>query len=79
MNPILFIVFLPLLAAIVAGLAGRMLGNTAAKVITITVALQAGTGLVAMAAVLITDFDRSVIGSMLAFWFVDRSLRRARP
>ncbi len=34
MNPILFIVFLPLLAAIVAGLAGRVLGNTVAKVTT---------------------------------------------
>ncbi len=34
MNSILFIVFLPLLAAIVAGLGNRMLGNTVAKVLT---------------------------------------------
>ncbi len=34
MNPIILIVFLPLLAAIIAGLAGRMLGNTAAKLLT---------------------------------------------
>ena len=34
MNPILFIVFLPLLAAIIAGLGNRMLGNTVAKVLT---------------------------------------------
>ena len=34
MNPILFIVFLPLLAAIVAGLGNRMLGNTVAKSLT---------------------------------------------
>ena len=34
MNPILFIVFLPLLAALIAGLAGRMLGNIAAKLLT---------------------------------------------
>ena len=34
MHPILFIVFLPLLAAIVAGLGNRMLGNTIAKSIT---------------------------------------------
>ncbi|MFM6931302.1 MAG: NADH-quinone oxidoreductase subunit L [Novosphingobium sp.] len=34
MNSILFIVFLPLLAAIVAGLGNRMLGNTVAKSIT---------------------------------------------
>jgi NADH-quinone oxidoreductase subunit L len=34
MHPVLFIVFLPLLAAIVAGLFGRWIGKTAAKVIT---------------------------------------------
>jgi NADH-quinone oxidoreductase subunit L len=34
MHPILFIVFLPLLAAIVAGLFGHWIGKTAAKVIT---------------------------------------------
>jgi NADH-quinone oxidoreductase subunit L len=34
MHPVLFIVFLPLLAAIVAGLFGRWIGNTAAKAVT---------------------------------------------
>ena len=34
MNPILFIVFLPLLAAIVGGLGNRALGNTVVKVLT---------------------------------------------
>jgi NADH-quinone oxidoreductase subunit L len=34
MSPILFIVFLPLIAAIVAGLGGRWIGNTAAKAVT---------------------------------------------
>ena len=34
MHPIIFIVFLPLLAAIVAGLGGRVIGKTAAKVVT---------------------------------------------
>jgi NADH-quinone oxidoreductase subunit L len=34
MHPILFIVFLPLIAAIVAGLFGRVIGKTAAKVVT---------------------------------------------
>ena len=34
MQPVLFIVFLPLLAAIVAGLGGRWIGKTAAKVVT---------------------------------------------
>jgi NADH-quinone oxidoreductase subunit L len=33
-NPILLIVFLPLLAAIVAGLGNRMIGNFAAKIVT---------------------------------------------
>jgi len=34
MHPILFIVFLPLLAAMIAGLFGRWIGKTAAKVVT---------------------------------------------
>jgi NADH-quinone oxidoreductase subunit L len=34
MHPILFIVFLPLVAAIVAGLGGRWIGKTAAKTVT---------------------------------------------
>src|SRR5690349_11570193 len=34
MSAVLFIVFLPLLAAIVAGLGGRWIGKTAAKVVT---------------------------------------------
>jgi NADH-quinone oxidoreductase subunit L len=34
MHPLIFIVFLPLLAAIVAGLGGRWIGKTAAKAIT---------------------------------------------
>ena len=34
MHPIVFICFLPLLAAIVAGLFGRVIGNTAAKAVT---------------------------------------------
>jgi NADH-quinone oxidoreductase subunit L len=34
MHPVLFIVFLPLLASIVAGLGGRWIGKTAAKAIT---------------------------------------------
>ena len=34
MHPLLFIVFLPLIAAIVAGLFGRWIGATAAKAIT---------------------------------------------
>jgi hypothetical protein len=47
-----------------------------AKAIQIAVALQAQTPLAALVPVLVTDFDRTVIGSMLAFWFVDRALRK---
>ena len=41
MHPLVLIVFLPLVAAIVAGLFGRMIGKTAAKAVT-TVALFIG-------------------------------------
>ncbi|HXG81355.1 MAG TPA: NADH-quinone oxidoreductase subunit L [Sphingomicrobium sp.] len=41
MHPVLFIVFLPLIAAIVAGLGGRLIGKTASKVVT-TGALMIG-------------------------------------
>ena len=34
MHPLIFIVFLPLLAAIIAGLGGRWIGKTASKVVT---------------------------------------------
>jgi len=34
MSPVLFIVFLPLIAALVAGLGGRWIGKTAAKAVT---------------------------------------------
>ena len=34
MHPLLFIVFLPLIASIIAGLFGRWVGKTAAKVVT---------------------------------------------
>ena len=44
MHPVILIVFLPLLAAIVAGLGGRMIGKIAAKVVT-TGALFIGAAL----------------------------------
>ena len=34
MHPVLLIVFLPLIAAIIAGLGGRIIGKTASKVVT---------------------------------------------
>lgn len=51
---------------------------TAYKVVTIAVAVQAGTTLAALAPVLVTEFDQMVIGSIFSFWFVDRSLRRGK-
>ena len=47
MHPVLFIVFLPLLAAIIAGLGGRAIGQTASKLVT--------TGALMIGAVLIAD------------------------
>jgi hypothetical protein len=49
---------------------------TAAKVITVVVAWQATPQLATLAPLLLTDFDRMVVSSMVAFWFVDRALRR---
>jgi len=53
---------------------------TIAKIIAIVVAFKAGVPLGAFAAILVTAFDEQVIGSIFAFWFVDRALRkRGRP
>lgn len=51
---------------------------TAYKAMTVAVALRAEAGLETLAPVLVTDFDQAVIGSIVSFWFVDRSLRRGR-
>jgi len=47
-----------------------------AKVIQVIVAWQANTPLAGYLPILVTEFDQSVIGSMLSFWFVDRALRK---
>jgi hypothetical protein len=49
---------------------------TGYKAITMTTALDGGASLAAVAPLLVTEFDRSVIGSIFAFWFVDRALRK---
>lgn len=49
---------------------------TAAKVVGITVALTDSAPLAQFAPILVTDFDKAVIGSILGFWFVDRALRK---
>jgi hypothetical protein len=52
---------------------------TAAKILTMVVAAKAGdTSLSTFVPLMITEFDRTVIGSIFAFWFVDRSLRATR-
>ena len=50
MHPVLLIVFLPLIAAIIAGLGGRVIGKTASKVLT-TGALMIGAVLIAIGSV----------------------------
>lgn len=53
---------------------------SAAKALLAYSAADSGATLASMADVLVTDFDRAVIGSMISFWFVDRSLRKlGRP
>lgn len=50
---------------------------TAVKIAMLVIAMQSGQG--AMQALLqtYTEADRAIMGSMLGFWFVDRSLRNA--
>jgi len=47
-----------------------------AKIIQIMVAYEQHVPLAGYLPILITEFDQSVISSMLAFWFVDRALRK---
>ena len=49
-----------------------------AKAIQVIVAFQSGQPLTAFTSILITEFDRTLIGSMMSFWFVDRALRNAK-
>jgi len=49
---------------------------TAAKIIIIVVALQSNLPLAAFAAIIVTEFDTAIIGSVFSFWFVDRALRK---
>jgi hypothetical protein len=51
---------------------------TAAKAVAVYVAWKANTPLAAFAAILVTEFDTSIIASIFSFWFVDRAIRRAQ-
>ena len=47
-----------------------------AKAMSVLVAVQSNASIEAMTPIIMTDFDRSVIGSMISYWFMDRSLRK---
>lgn len=49
---------------------------TAYKIITVYVAYRQHTDLAIVADLLVTEFDRAVIGSIFGFWFLDRALRK---
>jgi hypothetical protein len=49
-----------------------------AKIIQVIVAFQSNQPLIAFTPILITEFDRTLIGSMMSFWFVDRALRTGK-
>ena len=48
---------------------------TGHKVVLIVVGIQEKMRLAELAPILLTDFDRGVVGSIIGFWFVDRALR----
>lgn len=51
---------------------------TGYKAISVYVAIAAGSGLLEIAGVLVTEFDQAVIGSIVGFWFLDRALRKLK-
>jgi len=49
---------------------------SAYKGVTVWVAIDESAPLEQIATTLMTEFDRSVIGSIIGFWFLDRALRK---
>jgi hypothetical protein len=49
---------------------------TVHKAVLVGVGLGERLGLAQLAPVVLTDFDRSVVASIIGFWFTDRALRR---
>lgn len=45
------------------------------KLMLILAAWQTNTTFVEMSTIVLTDFDRGVVGSIIGFWFMDRALR----
>jgi hypothetical protein len=50
---------------------------TGHKAILVYMAFITSQPLLTIAPLLMTDFDKSVVGSIFGFWFVDRALRKA--
>lgn len=48
---------------------------TGGKIMLMVSAAQASATLMDIHVILMTDFDRGVVGSIIGFWFVDRALR----
>lgn len=48
---------------------------TTYKGILVGVAIRDNVDMLTLASTIVTDFDKSVIASMIGFWFVDRALR----
>ena len=46
------------------------------KAVLVAVGLQERLALAQLAPLMLTDFDRSVVASIIGFWFTDRALRR---
>lgn len=51
---------------------------TAAKVVLVYDAVGRGVAGADLAATMLTDFDRAVVGSVIGFWFTDRALRKLK-
>lgn len=49
---------------------------SAYKLITVAVAVNQEADLITVANLLVTEFDKAVIGSIVGFWFLDRALRK---
>ena len=49
---------------------------TAAKTTLVASAWAGGASAAALAGLLITDFDKAIVGSVVSYWFVDRTLRK---
>jgi hypothetical protein len=49
---------------------------TTHKAVLVAVGLQERLPVAQLAPLVLTDFDRSVVASIIGFWFTDRALRK---